>query len=338
MALSLNRVTLIGNVGQDPRVNNNGQVEVFNFSLATSRSWLDRNTNQWQNQTDWHNIVIFINQNQAHTTNAALARQIRKGSYMFVEGQLRSRKYQDNMGNERYITEVYADDFVLLERPQNPNSAFAQGQGQIAGQYNGGGTGQNTGFANQNFNNGGNYNNGYNNYGNNRFPNQQGNFANNGVNGFPGQQAQGGFPGQPNQVFSGRANQGGFVGQANNTFNQNGNNVYPSQNNFANKGNPNGANTNNFGNAGFQGQGAITSQSLSNPNSAAFLSPTANQPVQNNLAGNTAEKAETPKFEEATSQVAKSTNDNFANTKVTTAKAEKSEKVKDKDAEDEIPF
>jgi single-strand DNA-binding protein len=102
MAGSLNKVMLIGNLGADPEVRNfqNGG-KVCNLRLATSERWKDRNTGEQQERTEWHTVSIF---------NEGLVRvaeqYLRKGSKVYIEGQLQTRKWQDQEGNDRYSTEV----------------------------------------------------------------------------------------------------------------------------------------------------------------------------------------------------------------------------------------
>ena len=134
MAGSLNKVMLIGNLGKDPEVRtfqNGGKV--CNFSLATSESWKDRNSGERQERTEWHNVAIF-NEGLAGVAE----RFLKKGSKVYIEGQLQTRKWQDQSGNDRYTTEV-----VL----RGPNSVMtmldgAPGGGSGGGQrggYGGGG-------------------------------------------------------------------------------------------------------------------------------------------------------------------------------------------------------
>lgn len=104
---SLNKVMLIGNLGKDPearQMNNGG--EVVSFSIATSETWNDKATGERKEKTEWHNIVIF---------NEGLGRiakeYLRKGSSVYVEGQLQTRKWTDQSGNDRYTTEVVLQRF-----------------------------------------------------------------------------------------------------------------------------------------------------------------------------------------------------------------------------------
>jgi single-strand DNA-binding protein len=107
VAGSVNKVILIGNLGKDPEVRtmNNGG-EVVSFSLATSENWSDKSSGERREKTEWHNIVIF-NENLGR-----IAKQyLRKGSSVYVEGQLQTRKWTDQNGNDRYTTEVVLQRF-----------------------------------------------------------------------------------------------------------------------------------------------------------------------------------------------------------------------------------
>ncbi len=109
MARSLNKVMLIGNLGKDPEVRHieNGAA-VANFSIATSEQYKDRNTGQIITNTDWHNIVIW------RGLAEVAEKYLKKGDKVYIEGKLRSRSYQDQQGITKYITEVVADDMVML--------------------------------------------------------------------------------------------------------------------------------------------------------------------------------------------------------------------------------
>ena len=115
MAGSVNKVIIVGNLGKDPEVRtfpNGGKV--CNFPVATSESWRDRNSGEKQERTQWHNIAIF----SEPLVNIA-ERFLKKGSKIFVEGQLETRKWQDNTGADRYSTEVvlrpYKGELTLLD-------------------------------------------------------------------------------------------------------------------------------------------------------------------------------------------------------------------------------
>jgi len=107
MAGSVNKVILIGNLGKDPeaRSMNNGG-EVVSFSLATSENWNDKASGERKEKTEWHNVVIF-NENLGR-----IAKQyLRKGSSVYVEGQLQTRKWTDKDGHDKYTTEIVLQRF-----------------------------------------------------------------------------------------------------------------------------------------------------------------------------------------------------------------------------------
>ncbi|NEQ52319.1 MAG: single-stranded DNA-binding protein, partial [Leptolyngbya sp. SIO3F4] len=107
MAGSLNKVMLIGNLGADPEIRRlNSGDPVVNLRIATSENWRDKSTGERREKTEWHNVVIF-NENIAKVAENYL----RKGSKVFVEGQLQTRKWQDRDGNDRYTTEIVLQRF-----------------------------------------------------------------------------------------------------------------------------------------------------------------------------------------------------------------------------------
>ncbi len=108
MAGSINKVILVGNVGQDPQVRamQNGQ-KVVTFSLATSDRWRDRQTGEQKEQTEWHRVVIF-NPNLAEVAE----RMLQKGTKLYIEGSLRTRKWQNQQGVDVYTTEVVLNQFA----------------------------------------------------------------------------------------------------------------------------------------------------------------------------------------------------------------------------------
>jgi single-strand DNA-binding protein len=116
MAGSVNKVILVGNLGRDPEVRrlNNGQ-PVVNLRVATSESWRDKNSGERQERTEWHSVVIY-NENLAKVAEQYL----KKGSKVYIEGQLQTRKWQDQSGQERYTTEVviqrFRGELTLLDR------------------------------------------------------------------------------------------------------------------------------------------------------------------------------------------------------------------------------
>lgn len=107
MAGSLNKVILIGNLGADPEVKsfqNGGQIALLR--IATSESWKDRTTGDKQERTEWHSVVI-----NSDGLVGVVERYLRKGSKVYIEGQLRTRKWQDQSGNDRYTTEIAVSGF-----------------------------------------------------------------------------------------------------------------------------------------------------------------------------------------------------------------------------------
>ncbi len=105
--MSINKVILVGNVGQDPEVRStqDGR-EVANFSLATSESWKDKNTGERRDKTEWHRIVIF-----SQGLVGIVKNYVKKGSKLYIEGSLQTRKWTDNQGVEKFTTEVILQNF-----------------------------------------------------------------------------------------------------------------------------------------------------------------------------------------------------------------------------------
>lgn len=114
----LNKVMIIGRLGRDPelRYMPNGKA-VVNVSLATSERWKDKQTGDKKERTEWHNVVAF------ERTAEIISEYTRKGSQLFVEGQLRTRKWQDKEGKDRYTTEVLAQNIQLFRGPETPQKA-----------------------------------------------------------------------------------------------------------------------------------------------------------------------------------------------------------------------
>jgi single-strand DNA-binding protein len=129
VAGSLNKVMLIGNLGKDPEVRSfqNGG-KVCNFSLATSENWKDKNTGERREKTDWHNVAIF-NENLVRIAEQYL----KKGSKVYIEGALQTRKWQDQSGADKYTTEVVLQNFngtlVLLDRAEGGGGGSRGGGG-----------------------------------------------------------------------------------------------------------------------------------------------------------------------------------------------------------------
>ena len=107
MAGSVNKVILVGNLGADPEIRRlNSGDPVVNLRIATSESWRDKNSGERKEKTEWHNVVIF-NDNLAKVAEQYL----KKGAKVYVEGQLQTRKWQDQTGNDRYTTEIVLQKF-----------------------------------------------------------------------------------------------------------------------------------------------------------------------------------------------------------------------------------
>ena len=107
MAGSINKVILVGNLGRDPEVRSTQDgTKIVNFSLATSETWRDRNTGERRERTEWHRVVIFNDR-----LGEVAERYLRKGSKVYVEGALQTRKWTGNDGQERYTTEVVLQRF-----------------------------------------------------------------------------------------------------------------------------------------------------------------------------------------------------------------------------------
>lgn len=191
----VNKVIIIGNLGADPEArqfSNGGSVT--NISVATSEQWTDKQSGEKREATEWHRISLF------NRLGEIAAQYLRKGSKVYIEGSLRTRKYQDPNGQDRYITEIRAEQMQMLDGAtggSNDGGGFGGAQGSNQYQNQGGYGNQGGGFAGQNQNQGG-----QNNYG------QQGN------------DQQGGY------------NQGGAQGSNQNSFN---NQNVPAQQNQFNK-------------------------------------------------------------------------------------------------------
>jgi len=139
MARGINKVILIGNVGQDPEVKympSGGAVT--NISVATSETWKDKNTGQNQERTEWHRVVLF------NRLGEIAGEYLKKGSKVYIEGSLRTRKWQGQDGSDRYTTEIVASEMQMLD-----------GRGDAAGGTSPGGYDQTPQYANAPANQGG---------------------------------------------------------------------------------------------------------------------------------------------------------------------------------------
>ena len=144
MAGSVNKVILIGNLGRDPEVRSfqNGG-KVCNLRIATSETWKDRNTGERRERTEWHSVAVF-----SEGLVRVCEQYLRKGSKIYIEGKLQTRKWQDQSGQDRYSTEVVLQGFdatlVMLDG-RNDGGSGGGDQGGYGGGYDqgyGGGGGQ----------------------------------------------------------------------------------------------------------------------------------------------------------------------------------------------------
>ena len=143
----VNKVILVGTLGKDPETKtfpNGGSLT--QFSIATSESWVDKNTGERKEQTEWHRIVL-------HNRLGEIAQQyLRKGSKVYIEGSLRTRQWTDQNGQERYSTEIRGDQMQMLDSRQQGEQGGAGGndlnQPRFNNNNNQGGGYQNTGFNN----------------------------------------------------------------------------------------------------------------------------------------------------------------------------------------------
>ncbi|ART63630.1 single-stranded DNA-binding protein [Kushneria marisflavi] len=195
MARGVNKVILIGNLGQDPEVRflPSGS-PVCNLRLATTDTWTDRQSGQRQERTEWHSVVMF-------NKLAEIAQQyVKKGSRLYIEGRLQTRKWQGQDGQDRYSTEIVANDMQMLDSRSGAQGGDFGGQGgggygqQGGYDQQGGGARQNSPAGGQNQ---GGYGQGQNNYGQGPQQGSQGN-------------QQGGGPGNQQGQGSGAPNPGSF--------------------------------------------------------------------------------------------------------------------------------
>ena len=194
----VNKVILVGNLGQDPEVRfMPAGGAVANFTIATSESWKDKQTGEQKERTEWHRIVMY--QRLAEIAGEYL----RKGAKVYVEGRLQTRKWQDQNGQERYTTEIVANEMQMLD---------GRGQGGSQGGFCGGqqmGDGSQGGFGSQGQQGGG--------FNQQPEGGQQGGFnkqpAQGGFSQHQQRQQQGGFNQQPQQNNQNAGGQGGLAQQ-----------------------------------------------------------------------------------------------------------------------------
>ncbi|MFP6780791.1 MAG: single-stranded DNA-binding protein [Gammaproteobacteria bacterium] len=135
MARGVNKVMLIGNLGADPEVRYTaGGAAVANVTLATAESWRDKESGEQQERTEWHKIVFFSRLAEI------VGEYLKKGSQVYVEGRLQTRKWQDRDGNDRYTTEIVANEMQMLgsrggggSSSGGPSSGGFSNEGQSGG-------------------------------------------------------------------------------------------------------------------------------------------------------------------------------------------------------------
>lgn len=117
----VNKVIIVGNLGNDPEVrySNNGAA-IANLSIATSDTWKDKNTGEKQEKTEWHRVVMF------NRLGEIAGEYLRKGSKVYIEGKLQTRKWQDQSGQDKYTTEIVANEMQMLD---SRGSGMGQGGG-----------------------------------------------------------------------------------------------------------------------------------------------------------------------------------------------------------------
>ena len=141
MASSLNKVMLIGNLGKDAETRHTPSgVAVTNFSLATTFRTKDQNSGEWNEKTDWHDVVLWKGER--------VAPYLKKGKKVFVEGRLQTRSWEDQQGQKRYRTEVVCDSFgLMLLSSREGGSDYSGGQGGFRSSGGGGGSGQDSDYS-----------------------------------------------------------------------------------------------------------------------------------------------------------------------------------------------
>lgn len=135
MARGINKVIIVGNLGQDPetRYMPSGSA-VTNFTVATNESWKDKQTGEQRDRTEWHRVAMF------NRLAEIAAEYLRKGSQVYIEGKLRTRKWQGQDGNDRYTTEIIADEMQMLGgRGGGGGGSLGGGGGGSQGSGQGGG-------------------------------------------------------------------------------------------------------------------------------------------------------------------------------------------------------
>ncbi len=128
--MSVNKVILVGNLGQDPEIRStqDGR-EIANFSLATSESWKDKNSGEKKEKTEWHRVVVF-----SQGLIGVIKNYVKKGTKLYIEGSLQTRKWTDAQGVEKFTTEIVLQNFnsslqILDSRDKGGSSSYSDNQG-----------------------------------------------------------------------------------------------------------------------------------------------------------------------------------------------------------------
>ena len=128
--MSVNKVILVGNLGQDPEIRStqDGR-EIANFSLATSESWKDKNSGEKKEKTEWHRVVVF-----SQGLIGVIKNYVKKGTKLYIEGSLQTRKWTDAQGVEKFTTEIVLQNFnsslqILDSRDKGGSSSYGDNQG-----------------------------------------------------------------------------------------------------------------------------------------------------------------------------------------------------------------
>ena len=150
---SINKAIVLGNLGQDPEVRDANGTKCVTLSIATSEKWTDRNSGEKKERTEWHRVVVWGNKDSDGLAGTA-EKYLRKGSKVYVEGKIQTRKWQDQQGIDRYSTEIVLQGFgaqlVLLDgqqgggnRPPPPNSPddYGRKSGGGSASHSGGSSG-----------------------------------------------------------------------------------------------------------------------------------------------------------------------------------------------------
>lgn len=124
MAAGINKCILLGNLGRDPDIRHlEGGIMVASFPLATTEHFKDKNSGEKREQTEWHNIVMW-----RALAESVEKSELKKGDRVYLEGKIKTRKWQDKDGNQRFTVEVVADTFTIINRKKAPVTEGAEGE------------------------------------------------------------------------------------------------------------------------------------------------------------------------------------------------------------------